>query len=422
MRLFFTWAACLAALCAAGQPVATPTPKPAPPAQGGLEWGSFTPNLPVLFLTVTNPVSRATSVPATLRLVYPPGGRETLTNVLSLQLRYHGATSLGLPKKSFRLSLTNAVSLPGMSKKSGWVLNAAYIDRSLMRHKLSYDIFRSFSEPGAPRYAAGSRFVEVYLNQRYHGVYLLMERVDRQLLGLRAFNSNDFSHSVIYKAEDHAANFGQAGRGGFEQREPDPERKEYWRPLELFTRFTSSSRPQEFWDAEKGIAQQLDLDNAIDFHILVQVTANSDGITKNFLLARDGQEQGPQTNKFFFVPWDYDGTFGRNWDATPYAHNVWLSNPLFERLMQNAEYRRRFAARWRQLRGRQLAEATLVAMMDENAATLGEAVQRNVQRWPTDRGGYPDRLTFEQDVNQMKAWVARRLQWLDQEIARRGRQ
>jgi spore coat protein CotH len=160
----------------------------------------------------------------------------------------------------------------------------------------------------------------------------------------------------------------------------------------------------------------------MDFHILVLVTANSDGITKNFILARDGQESGPQTNKFFFVPWDYDGTFGRNWDATPYPHNVWLSNPLFDRLMRNADYRRRFAARWRQLRQKPLAEAALVRMIEDNARTLGEAAQRNVQRWPTDRGGYPDRLTFAQDVEQMKAWVARRLQWLDQEIARRERQ
>lgn len=405
----------LAAVGLVAQPAAPAQPRPA------LEWGSYAPNLPVVFLSAPHPLSRETPVAATLRLVYPPGSRETFTNLLPLQLRYHGASSLGFPKKSYRLSFSNAVPLLGMSRKSGWVLNAAYIDRSLMRHKLSYDLFRSFSEPGAPRLAAASRFVEVYLNQRYQGVYLLMERVDRQLLGLRPFHSNDFSHSVIYKAEDHAANFGQPGRGGFEQREPEVERKEYWRPLELFTRFASGASAEEFWAPDKGIAHRLDLGNAMDFHILVLVTANSDGITKNYLLARDGQASGPQTNKFFFVPWDYDGTFGRNWNATPYPHNVWLSNPLFDRLMQQAGYRQRLAARWRQLRQKQLAEAALIAMIEENVRVLGEAAARNVQRWPTDRGGYPDRLTFEQDVAQMKAWVARRLAWLDQEMARRDR-
>jgi len=145
------------------------------------EWGSFEPNLPVVFLNCTNAISRERAVPATLRMVYPAGRPEKLTNTLLLQLRYHGASSLGFPKKSYKLSLSNAVPLLGMSRKTGWVLNAAYIDRSLMRHKLSYDLFRSFSAQGAVRYAADSRFVEVYLNQRYQGVYLLMERVDRQL-------------------------------------------------------------------------------------------------------------------------------------------------------------------------------------------------------------------------------------------------
>jgi hypothetical protein len=48
--------------------------------------------------------------------------------------------------------------------------------------------------------------------------------------------------------------------------------------------------------------------------------------------------------------------------------------------------------------------------------TLGEAVQRNAQRWRSQAGAYPDRLTFEQDIKEMKAWIAERSQWLDQQI------
>ena len=35
-----------------------------------------------------------------------------------------------------------------------------------------------------------------------------------------------------------------------------------------------------------GIAARLDLANAIDFQLLVLLTSNTDGITKNFILAR----------------------------------------------------------------------------------------------------------------------------------------
>src|SRR5205085_480718 len=116
--------------------------------------------------------------------------------------------------KSFGVTLNAPASLLGMSSNVHWVLNAAFIDRSFMRHKLSYDLFLALSSPDAPRYAAASRFVEVVLNGKYQGAYLLMQRVDRTLLQLRPFSSNETRHACIYKAVDHAANFGQPGHAG----------------------------------------------------------------------------------------------------------------------------------------------------------------------------------------------------------------
>jgi hypothetical protein len=34
---------------------------------------------------------------------------------------------------------------------------------------------------------------------------------------------------------------------------------------------------------------------------------------------------------------------------------------------------------------------------------------------------YPDRLSFEEDVAEMKEWTVARLKWLDAEIEQRGR-
>src|SRR5262249_54114274 len=153
-------------------------------------------------------------------------------------------------------------------------------------------LFRSLSTANAPRFAAGSRFVELYLNGSYHGVYLLMERVDRQLLGLRAFNSNDVTHACIYKAVDHAANFRQPGHAGYEQRDPDPLIVAYWKPLEDFNRFASTAPRAELFDQQNGIPSRLDLDNAIDFHLLVLLTSNMDGSDKNFIFARNDEPAG----------------------------------------------------------------------------------------------------------------------------------
>jgi hypothetical protein len=99
---------------------------------------------------------------------------------------------------------------------------------------------------------------------------------------------------------------------------------------------------------------------------------------------------------------------------------AWLSTPLFERLLGNAEYAQKFSARWKQLRERQFSVESICRMIDENATTLGEAARRNALRWRTLSGPYPDRLSFEEDLAQMKEWVGARVKWLDREIGRRS--
>lgn len=107
-----------------------------------------------------------------------------------------------------------------------------------------------------------------------------------------------------------------------------------------------------------------------------------------------------------------------NWEASRVEPTRWLSNHLFDRLLGDAAYRKKFAARWKQLRAREFSVSTIHNMIDENARMLGEATKRNEMRWRA-RTGYPDRLAFEEDLAQMKEWVGARVQWLDQEIVRR---
>jgi len=134
------------------------------------------PNLPIVFLESTNQIVSERKVTCTLSLREPDSSGAT--NRLPGIARVHGGVSQSYSKKSYGITLDAPISLLGMRKSAHWLLNAAYIDRSLMRHKLSYDLFRSLSYPNAPRFAVASRFVEVHLNGRYNGVYLLMERLD----------------------------------------------------------------------------------------------------------------------------------------------------------------------------------------------------------------------------------------------------
>ncbi|MFI5381070.1 MAG: CotH kinase family protein [Tepidisphaerales bacterium] len=375
-------------------------------------------DLPAVVLETKGPITREPKTAFSATLVLPTEGNPAPPVPWNGTIRIRGATSQAYPKKSFSLALESPVQPPGMPSRSHWILNAAFIDRSLMRHKLAYDLFRSVSAPGQPRHAVASRFVEVHLNGGYQGVYLLMERVDRHLVGFAPFAKEDQAHACLFKAVNHDAGFDQPGHGGFVQSEPKPLVMAYWQPLDALNEFISTAPAAEFRKAETGIATRIDLDNAIDFHLLVLVTGNADGITKNFYLARARPDAGAPSPRFDFVPWDYDGTFGQNWNATPLPPELWLSNHLFDRLLEDPDYRRRFAARWQQLREKEFSVRTIQGMIDANAKELAGAARRNADRWAAAAGAYPDRVSFEQDVAQMKTWIAAHIAWLDQRIRR----
>jgi spore coat protein CotH len=394
----------------------------AEPPRAGLSLTNFEPSVPLLYLEAKEQIVSERKVPCSVRLVLPKDADSESTALLPAVVRFHGASSQMYPKKSFAVTLAAPAGWLGMRESTQWVINAAFVDRSLMRHKLSYDLFRALSAPGRKRFAAESRFVEVNLNGRYHGAYLLMERVDWALLELRRFDRDATNHACIYKAEDHGADFARPGHGAYEQREPDPLVLPYWGPLDRFSRFVSTAKDTEFFDANSGIASRLDLDNTIDFHLLILLTSNMDGHDKNIIFARDAPSADVPQPRFFFAPWDYDATFGRNWNATRVEPTEWLSNHLFDRLLNDATYRKKFVARWRQLREREFSGQTIQRMIDDNVRTLSDAAKRNALRWRTLSGAYPDRLTFEQDIAEMREWITARLTWLDDEIRRRGRE
>jgi spore coat protein CotH len=378
--------------------------------------GATAQNLPILRIASEGGISPDAYKPCTAQLTET--GQPAAAS-LKGQIKVRGSSSQAYDKKSFALKLDHAAALLDLPKNREWVLNAAFVDCSMMRHKLAYDLFRAMGTPTAPRIAPASRFIEIELNGRYHGLYLLMQPVDDLLVGFAPPKDSDATPAVIYKAVDHAANFGQPGHEGYDQRLPDPVKSPTWTPLDELNKFVSQASDRDFRDPQTGIASRLDLANAIDFHLLVLLTSNLDGITKNYNLARPAAAKGGPAPKFTFVPWDYDATFGRNWDGSRVDAKAWLSNRLFDRLLADPALRPRYAQRWQELRAKTFSADAILAQIDANAATIGDAALRNEKRWKQLDYANPRERTFVNDLAQMKRWVPQRLAWLDADLAQR---
>lgn len=81
-------------------------------------------------------------------------------------------------------------ALLGMRSCSSWILDAMAIDRICMRNRVAFDIWNDFSRlpyntDFGGRNGTEGRFVELYINDSYYGIYCLTDRINRKLLNLK---------------------------------------------------------------------------------------------------------------------------------------------------------------------------------------------------------------------------------------------
>jgi len=87
------------------------------------------------------------------------------------RIERRGGFSISFPKQSFEIDLEEDISLAGLPSDDDWILNANYIDKTFLRHVISYDLFQQMSPNNI---ASQTQYVEVSINQIYNGLYVLM--------------------------------------------------------------------------------------------------------------------------------------------------------------------------------------------------------------------------------------------------------
>ncbi|MBR5279113.1 MAG: CotH kinase family protein [Clostridia bacterium] len=85
-----------------------------------------------------------------------------------------GNSSWGQAKKPYNLKFNKAVSLLGMNSSFNWVLVANAMDESGIRNKIVYDTALNAGLENSVE----SRYVDLYVDGEYLGLYLLAERIE----------------------------------------------------------------------------------------------------------------------------------------------------------------------------------------------------------------------------------------------------
>ena len=294
--------------------------------------------------------------------------------VIPAKIKCRGGVSSRYYKHSFALELDNKYALGNLPSDDDWILNANYIDKTFMRHKISYDLFRQMNSKNI---ASKSTFINVKINNRYNGLYVLMEEVNASMIGL---DKND-SLAMLFK-------------------DPPIFHKEILTYVQDSLNYYQQKYPKI---------------NIIDWHIILLFSNNSDGIMKNFYLYKLNSE-----TPFRIAIWDYDHSFGRDGDNELNLMDRELNcnrSVLLARLSLISEtgYLDKLKKRWYELRELNIISCENIEYhIDRNDKIIRNAINDNFDIWPIDSKWYYDKNNYEQEINLISDFVKLRINQLDE--------
>lgn len=386
-------------------------PEPPPPAAGELAQLRF---------QVDDPIGAEPEVDGALRMPGYTG---------AVKVGISGGSALAWPKRSYAFVLDSPAAgarespLLGMPEGGDWVLHAPYSDKTLMRNALAYGTSRAIG-----RYAPRTRFVELFLNERYRGVYLLAERPELGVTRVPGDALVEITSLLQSGGESEAFRTPIGGRPVVWQ---DPERDD----LEddeaaeieaLVGRAERALYSPPLGDPGDGWRRYLDEESAVDVVLLNELFKNQEGFESSTYLAR--RDDG----RLYLGPvWDFDVGMGNSNLGPSRGVTGWVleRRDWAERLYRDPGFASAVAQRWSELRAEGL-RGRLLSTVDRNRALLRGEAERNFRRWPV-LGEYvwPNprdprtgevRQTYQGEVDHLRSWLSRRVAWIDENVGDLG--
>lgn len=357
--------------------------------------------IPKIFIKVGSEITKSKKI--VCDIIYVENG-DSLSAKAAIKRR--GGSSMKYKKHSYRVEFDSLISLAGLPKDDDWILNANYIDKTLMRHKISYDLFRQMHPENI---AVQCNYVEVFLNNEYRGLYVLMEKVDAST----TFLVKKDPSAVLFKEPpvffEKRLERVQDSTNYFQQKIPKIKKRDKTEFIEEFRQFLFNAPDSVFYEE---IGQRVNLRNVMDWHLLLLFSNNSDGILKNFyLLKKNGDVP------FEFIPWDYDHSFGRDGDneLNMMRHQLDVNRSiLLRRLNASESYLSTLKKRYWEFRESGLFSIkNFDKLIFENDDIIRPYVERNFEKWPVKAYYYFDDGNYDSEIELMRDFVRMRLEILD---------
>lgn len=347
-------------------------------------------------------------------------------------IHIRGKSTSAYPKKGYRLSLTkesladnvrlNKLSLLGMRQDDDWILYAAYNDPEKIRNVFSSSLWKNTcAKDNALGIDNGMeyKYIELFINHEYWGLYALGYPVDELQLGIDASENERLYKKGTWDTEEQILSKPETAVAGYETEESD---EDEW---ELLKQYYAALHSE--WENAQSMYEGIDIDNAIDMYLFINLIQGIDHVgaidslsIKNMYLSFYNRG-GKQT--VLYTPWDMDITWGLQWtgDAEtnlvkPYgiksSQNTVMGLGNLPALILNGDdeiWSLIFSKYWR-LRESLWSEEALNEMIDgyEEDIYLSGAYIRDMNRWPN--GSYWE---ANRGLEDFRDYVADRLRETD---------
>lgn len=406
--------------------------------------GEFSTTLPVVYMnTKGQQVLKENVIWGTIALLDGNGEEQSVfsvpNSIYRATIKYRGASSYSkFDKKQYRIKFyknkkdsAKEVSLAGMGANSEWVLNGPYLDKTLIRNKLVYDLARELNG-----WAPDTRFVELFVDGEYQGVYLAVEPITNGESRLRLSKFGLLSGETAYIVNRDRTDTGSeeietwGKTNGYtynalyirypSKNKITEKQKEYI--AKDISEFEQALYGNNFSDKRIGYQAYIDMDNWVDYFIINEFAMNYDaGNLSTYIYKELG-------GKLQLAVWDFNNGFDNyQWFRTETDALHTVENSWFERLWQDENFRDRVCERYVQLRKTTLSDEHIAEKIASYQEELGEAVDRNFKVWgysfkenllvgTNKKGISRDIGSYEEAMKQLTDTIRERLAYLDQEL------
>lgn len=357
------------------------------------------------------------------------GVYQTTSIASPLGIRTRGHSTRFMPKRPYRVRFDENTSLFGMKSAKNYILLADYVDRSMVRNGLTVYMSKLLD---TNMYTLDYRFVDLYLNQRYRGQYLLIERVEFQKNRLDIepnLTLDDAGFMVELDFQVYVQNQGNENLEWFRVNDKPYVIKEPNPITTLGYQFRHTRYMSNYFkDMRNALINRsnyetyIDVDNWIDYFLIQEIAKNVDvGWGSVYMVKETG-------GKLKHMPlWDFDLAFG-NADYIPYGpvgHWGWANdekNELFTLMMKIPSIRTRFKDKLIAYETSMLPK--VIDYLNDNESRLATLSQSNFVMWPMNQceGWCPipeplrDMTTINQQFTYLRNFLTQRFAWMKANI------